>query len=173
MPHPSAFRALTLVLCAAGGLVAGCGPKTKPSAVSAESHAPGTTLASTPAACAAYPVGAAGVVRTFCDGTAKVKLTVNGVDHLLTGGACSTTGGVFSLNLGVVAGPGLAGPKPDYVGLTTQVAAGPFTDAVLTVNIGGKGYVLTQNSGEVSPTGGTFQGVARHKGPKISATFTC
>ncbi len=112
------------------------------------------------------------MIRTFCDGPAVVNLTVAGVRHTLNGGACETTGGVFALNLGVVAGPGLAGPKPDYVGLSTQVISGPFSNAVLTVNLDGKGYAVTRNSGEVSPTGGSFAGKARG-GEDVSGSFTC
>jgi hypothetical protein len=154
--------------------VAGCHPpKPKGSATSAESHAPGTTLASAPAACTAYPAGAPGVVRSFCNGPAVVKLTVDGVDHLLKGGSCSTSGGVFNLNLGVVAGRELAGPKPDYVGLNAKVASGPFTDGVLVVHIAGKAYTITHNSGQVGPVGGDFSGVGRRGHPKVSASFTC
>ena len=166
-----------LTVMAVGALligVAGCHPpKPKGSATSAESHAPGTTMASTPAACTAYPAGSPGVLHSYCDGSAVVKLTIDGTDHLLKGGTCSAAGGQFTLNLGVVAGPGLAGPKPDYVGLTTQVAAGPFSDAVIKVNFGGKGYTLQHNTGQIIPNGGDFNGTGRHGRPKISATFTC
>lgn len=152
--------------------LAGCHP-TKTGASSAESHAPGTTTASVPGACSQYPPGAPGVVRTFCDGPAVVKLTLGGVQRTLTGGACSTDGGVFALNLGVVAGPGLAGPKPDYVGLSAPVTAGHFTNAVLAVNLDGKAYALTENSGDVGPAGGDFTGKPLDGGDPISATFTC
>ena len=103
-----------------------------------------------------------------------VKLTVAGVDHTLTGGSCQPTAATFALNLGVVAGPDLAGPKPDYVGLTAPVANGPFSNGVLAVDIDGKGYAIVPNSGSVSPTGGSFTGKAMGAGgPDISGTFTC
>lgn len=155
-------------------LLGGCrAPKPKAGAASAESHAPGTTLAQVPAACAAYPMGSPGVVRTFCSGPAVVKLTINGAEHLLKGGSCASTGAIFSLNLGVVSGPGLAGPPPDYIGLTVSAPPGPFNDGALTVHYGGKAYLLPHNSGQAAPTGGEFSGVARKGHAKVSASFTC
>ncbi len=162
------FRPLAL-----GALVAlgGCHAH-KPGASSADSHAPGTTMATVAADCSKYPAGSAGVIRTFCDGPAVVKLSVGAAAYTLTGGSCSTTGNVFTLNLGVASGPGLAGPKPDYIGLTANTANGPFTNAVLSINAGGKGYAVTQNDGEVAANGGSFTGKAI-TGETISGTFTC
>jgi hypothetical protein len=145
----------------------------KSGASSADSHAPGTTTASVAAECGKYPPGAPGVIRTFCDGPAVVKLTVGGVAHTLTGGACSTAGGLFALNLGVVAGPDLAGPKPDYFGLSVPAPSGHFVNAGLSVSVDGKAYAVTENSGDVTPTGGTFTGKAAGGGPEISGSFTC
>ena len=163
---------LAVLLLAGLAPLAACHPK-KTGASSAESHAPGTTTASVPAACAQYPTGAPGVIRTYCDGPAVVKLTIGGVARTLTGGSCSTDGGVFVLNLGVVAGPDLAGPKPDYVGLSAPITTGHFTNATLALNIDGKPYALTENSGEVTPAGGSFAGKALDGGQTISGTFTC
>jgi hypothetical protein len=163
-------RLSALALAAVLPLAACGGHKTRAS--SADSHAPGTTTARVPANCAKYPQGAPGVIRTFCDGPAVVTVTIGGAAHTLNGGSCETTGGVFALNLGVVAGPDLAGPKPDYVGLSTQTTAGPFTNAVLAVNVDGKAYAVTQNSGTLAPTGGSFAGKAL-TGEDISGTFTC
>jgi hypothetical protein len=147
--------------------LAGChAPSPKGGAASAESHAPGTTLAAVPAACGAYPPGSPGVVRSFCSGPAVV-------DHVLRGGSCSNAGGVFSLNLGIEAGPALAGPRPDYIGLTVNAPSGPFTDAVLSVHYAGKAYLLTHNSGQIGPAGGDFAGSGRHGRPRISGSFTC
>jgi hypothetical protein len=167
-----AARSLAFACCALAAL-GGCGPKAKHSAASAESHAPGTTMASAPAACAAYPAGAPGVIRTFCDGPATIKLNVDGAEHELKGGSCQTGGGVFSLNLGVVAGPDLAGPRPDYVGLATGVASGPFSGAVLSLTIDGKPSAIVTNSGEIGPAGGSFSGMGPGGKPKVTATFTC
>jgi hypothetical protein len=152
--------------------LAACQPH-KSSASSADSHAPGTTTANTPADCSKYPQGSPGVIRTFCNGTAVVKLNVGGVAHTLTGGSCDTSAAGFSLNLGVVAGHDLAGPKPDYVGLTTQTTTGPFANGALAIDIDGKGYAIIQNSGSVSSTGGSFAGKAAGRGPDVTGTFTC
>lgn len=151
--------------------LAACHPKS--GASSADSHAPGTTTATVPAACSQYPPGAPGVVRTFCDGPAAVKLTVGATPYTLTGGTCSTEGGTFVLNLGVVAGPGLAGPKPDYVGLSAPLTSGHFTDATMAVTVAGKTYALTDNSGELTATGGRFTGTALGGGETVTGIFTC
>jgi hypothetical protein len=101
-----------------------------------------------------------------------VKLTVAGAPYTLTGGTCDVSSGQFTLNLGVVAGPDLAGPKPDYVGLTTSTASGAFSNAVLAVDVDGKGYAVMQNSGSAAMTGGAFTGKAPG-GEQIDGTFTC
>jgi hypothetical protein len=168
-PMRAALLAVTLAMAAMAG---GC-QQHRSSASSADSHAPGTTTSTVPADCSKYPEGAPGVVRTFCDGPAVVTLTVAGAPpHVLRGGSCSTAGGVFSLNLGVVAGPDLAGPKPDYVGLTTPQTNGPFENAVLAIDVAGKSYLLAQNAGAVAPSGGNFAGQTA-AGEAVSATFTC
>jgi hypothetical protein len=142
-------------------------------ASSADSHAPGTTLASAPGACASYAAGAPGVVRTFCNGKAAARINVAGTDYEVKGGTCQTQGPAFSLNIGVVAGPELGGPKPDYVGLTTVGAAGHFDNAILTLTLGGKSHVLANISADVTPAGGTFQGTSSEDGTKVTGSFTC
>jgi hypothetical protein len=161
---------LVAVLAAALAMTA-C-HRTQAGASSADSHAPGTTAATVAAPCAAYPAGATGVIRTFCDGPATVMLTVAGKDYALKGGTCETAAGVFSLNLGVVSGPGLAGPKPDYLGLTAPVQSGAFSNAVLTVTVDGKSHPLAVNTGQVGPAGGSFSGVALN-GEMVTGSFTC
>jgi len=156
------------LLCLAA---AACARRSHSSAISADSHAPGTTLAKVAADCAAYPPGQAGVLRAYCDGSAKVLVTVNGVDHPLKGGVCSTAGGQFHLDLGVVAGPDLAGPKPDHVGLSAPAAPGAFSNAALSVTLDGKTYDLAQASGELTATGGDIQ--TAPGGPAIKVSFTC
>jgi hypothetical protein len=159
---PIALAALTLISCA---------PKPTGGAVSADSHAPGTTLATTAAACGASPPGAAGVVRANCTGSAKVNVWINGVEHSLKGGDCAKPDGLFHLDLGVVAGPGLAGPKPDRFSLTTPVTQGPFTSARLVITVDGKAHHVSPNSGLITPTGGSFEGAA--DGQAIKGDFTC
>ncbi len=90
----------------------------------------------------------------------------------MSGGTCATQGGQFALNLGVIAGPELAGPKPDYVGLAAQTPSGAFTNAVLAIDVDGKSYAMPQNSGTVSASGGSFSGKA-FGGEDVSGAFTC
>jgi hypothetical protein len=159
---------------AAALLLAGCGShEAKTGANSAESHAPGTTLASAAGACSSYAAGTPGVIRTFCDGPAKVKLFVGGKEHDLTGGTCETEGPMFTVNLGVVSSADLGGPKPDYFGLTVPAGGGHFSNAVLAVNVDGKAYAVTSNSGDASATGGTFTGAAMGDSAPITGNFTC
>jgi len=154
--------------------LAACGRnEAKSGASSADSHAPGTTLASAPGSCGSYAAGTPGVIRTFCTGTASAKINVAGTDYTMKGGTCEMQGSAFSLNIGVVVGPDLGGPKPDYVGLTTGGNTGHFDNAVLAVTVGGKGYALTSNSADVTPTGGTFQGTALGDGTKVTGSFSC
>jgi hypothetical protein len=165
-----AVIAACLMLWACSPLAA-CSPKS--GAPSAESHAPGTTTAAVAGSCAEYPKGAPGVANTFCDGPATVNLTVGAKTYTLHGGTCSTDGGHFSLNLGVVATGELAGPKPDYVGLNAPTAQGPFSNAVLIVIVEGKAYSPAPNTGEVGPSGGHFEGETVADGTKVSGSFTC
>ena len=168
-----AIRSIAILAAGALALTA-CGRnEAKTGANSADSHAPGTTLATAPGSCASYAPGTPGVIRTFCNGTAVVKLNVGGTDYVLRGGSCGPDMGMFSVNLGVVAGPDLGGPKPDYFGLTIPQTAGPFTNGVLAVNVGGKGYAFNQNSGTLTGTSGTFEGTALGDGTKISGSFSC
>ena len=163
-----------VVLAASVLLLAGCGrDEARTGASSAESHAPGTTLAAVPGACGSYTPGTPGVIRTFCDGRAVVKITVAGVDHVLHGGTCQQAGGMFVLNLGVVANADLGGPKPDYVGLTVPMTTGHFTNAILSVTVKGRSYALTGNSGDLNPPSGSFQGVAASDGTDVAGSFTC
>jgi hypothetical protein len=168
----STYR-LPAVLAVALSLAA-CGRDAgKTGASSAESHAPGTTLAATAGACTSYTPGTPGVVRVFCNGPATVKAFVAGKEYDLSGGACATEGPVFTVNLGVVSTPELGGPKPDYFGLTIPAGAGHFTNAVLMLTVGGKSYALTSNSGDASPTGGTFTGAAYGDPAPVTGSFTC
>ena len=160
-----------LLAAAACGTLSACNREAG-GASSADSHAPGTTNAKVAASCSAYPTGAAGVIRTFCDGPAAATVTIAGKTHTLQGGTCQNQEGLFSLNIGVVSGPDLAGPKPDYFGLTTTTTAGPFTNATLAVTVDGKGYALTSNTGQTGPQGGSFSGVAM-TGETVTGTFHC
>ena len=167
------LRTAPIVLACALAL-AGCHDAAKGvGAQSAESHAPGTTMAVVPGSCASYPKGAPGVINAFCKGPAKVTVSIDGKPpHSLTGGTCGhRSNGDFTLNLGVLGTHDLAGPRPDYVGLKAPVGQGPFESGALVVNVDGKSYIVTTNHGAVGPTG-TFAGVTR-RGHKVQGDFTC
>jgi hypothetical protein len=160
-----------LLVAAACSALAACSRRDAGGASSADSHAPGTTNAKIAAPCSAYPAGAAGVIRTFCNGPAAATVIIAGRSHALSGGTCQSQDGLFTLNIGVVSGPDLAGPKPDYLGLTTQ-AAGPFANAALSITVDGKVYAVTANTGQSGPKGGSFSGVAA-TGETVSGSFNC
>ena len=168
----STRRSMAVLACTLA--LGACGrEEAKTGANSAESHAPGTTLATTAGACGAYTSGTPGVVRTFCGGTATVKAFVAGKEYDLSGGTCAVEGPMFSVNLGVVSTPELGGPKPDYFGLTVPAGGGHFTNAVIALTVGGKAYALTSNSGDASPTGGTFTGAAFGDPTPVTGSFAC
>ena len=142
-------------------------------AQSAESHAPGTTMGVVPGSCGSYPKGAPGVVNTFCNGPAKVTVSIDGKPpHGLAGGTCSRGEGGLTLNLGVLGTRELAGPRPDYVGLKAPVGLGDFDGAGLVINVDGKSYVVPTSRGTITSTGGSFAGTTR-RSHQVQGTFTC
>jgi len=169
MSKPLSYAVITATL-----LLIGCGrQEAKGGANSAESHAPGTTLATAAGPCASYVQGTPGVVNTFCGGPATVKAFVSGKQYDLSGGTCGLRNGMFNVNLGVVSTADLGGPKPDYFGLTAPAGAGHFTNAALILTVGGKAYALTSNSGDFTAAGGTFTGAAMSDSAPVTGSFTC
>ena len=124
--------------------------------------------------CAAYKAGRNGVIRTFCSGRATATVTTAGTTTLLKGGTCGKSGNYFTVNVGVVVGPGAKGPKPNYFGLDVAPTATSFTDAVLSYAVGGAGGYATSNSGTVASNhkSGTFSGTDL-EGKTVSGSFTC
>jgi len=167
-------RLVGYAVVAAAMTLAACGrPESRSGANSAESHAPGTTLATTAGPCAAYVEGTPGVASTFCNGPATVKVFVAGKEYDLSGGSCDTENGLFTVNLGVISTADLGGPKPDYFGLSLPAGVAHFSNAALTLTVGGKAYALTTNSGDASPTGGTFTGAAADNSAPVTGSFSC
>lgn len=135
---------------------------------------PPTTLSQS--TCGPFTRGAPGVLNAFCDGTATVTVTVADAQYVLRGGSCSISRTLYTLNAGALLSPSDTRTPPDYVGMVSQVQDGPFTNAVLSANLGGRSYVLGQNTGEVSAAGGTFAGTATVLGGEpvqITGSFTC
>jgi hypothetical protein len=161
---------LAAALVAAAGLCA-CGQKseTRPAGSVDSAGAP----AGAAGGCAGYRAGENGVIRTFCDGTAKVTVTVDGKSYSLSGGECSLQMGMAALNVGVVTGSPAPTPLPDYVGLTAASGYGAFKDAALPLHLGGQDIVVRPNSGTFTDKGGTFEGTVMGSGHKVTGSFTC
>jgi hypothetical protein len=128
------------------------------------------------ASCDGYTAGEDDVIRTFCDGSAKVELTVGGNDYTLTGGECATQGGYFAVNIGVVTGPDFTGSKPDYFGSNMPEADGDFGDgdqAFATFAVDGQEYSVPNTTGSHDADGATFSGKTMDGGIEVTGTVTC
>ncbi len=124
--------------------------------------------------CSAYKAGRNGVIRTFCTGPATATVTSAGTTTVIKGGMCGKSGNYFSVNIGVVVGPGYKGSKPNYFGLDIPPKATTFTNAILSYAVGGAGGYATSNSGTVTSghKRGTFSGTDL-QGKAVSGSFTC
>lgn len=126
--------------------------------------------------CDGYTPGEDDVIQTFCDGSAKVELTVGGDDYTLTGGECATQGGYFAVNIGVVTGPDFSGAKPDYFGSNMPEADGDFGDgdqAFATFAVDGTEYSVPNTTGSHDADGATFSGKTTDGGIEVTGTVTC
>jgi len=120
--------------------------------------------------------GKNGVIRSFCGGSASSSFTIGSTSGKLSGGHCGTTAGIgFSVNIGTVVGPAFTGTKPDYVGMVLPEKAGSFAspNALITLDYGGKGYVLSKVSGTRTDKGGSFTATSVTDQAKVSGTFSC
>ena len=126
--------------------------------------------------CDGFTAGEDDVIRTFCGGTAEVELTIGGDDHSLSGGECSTQGGYFSVNIGVVTGPDFTGTRPDYFGSNMPEAEGDYGDgdqAFATFAIDGTEYSVPDTTGSHDGETATFSGTTTDGGIEVSGTVTC
>ncbi|MCU1452449.1 MAG: hypothetical protein JWN46_595 [Acidimicrobiales bacterium] len=161
------------VVVAACLLAACSGSKSTSSTPNASGATTSTTAAAAPRGCGTYKDNKGGVLRTFCDGSAKVQATAGGKTYTVNGGTCDLLGGYFNLNAGVVSGPDFKGSKPDYVGLLLPTKAGPFARATATVTVGGTGYALVENTGTHDSKSGEIHGTSYGDKVKVDVTFTC
>jgi hypothetical protein len=124
--------------------------------------------------CSAYRSGKNGVIRTFCTGTATATVTVGSTTTTMKGGTCAKSGPYFTVNVGVVVGPGFKGIKPLYFGLDIPPKATSFTNGVLSYAVGGTGGYAATNSGTVTSNHkhGTFSGTDMNGAP-VRGTFSC
>ena len=126
-------------------------------------------------ACAGLTAGKGGVIRLWCDGTAKVTFDVGGTKGEIDGGTCSTEGGYFSLNAGVNIGPDFTGKKPDYAGFLMPTANGAFSgqSVVASIATGGTGDAIMHVTGTHDAKGGSLKGQTYADNKPVTATFTC
>jgi hypothetical protein len=126
--------------------------------------------------CDGYTAGENDVIRTFCDGSAKVELTVGGDDYTLSGGDCETSGGYFAVNIGVVTGADFTGAKPDYFGSNMPEANGDFGDsdqAFATFAVDGQEYSVPKTTGTHDADRATFSGTTTDGDIEVTGTITC
>lgn len=126
--------------------------------------------------CDGFTAGEDDVIRTFCDGSAKVELTVGGDDYTLSGGECATQGGYFAVNIGVVTGPDFSGTRPDYFGSNMPEADGDFGDgdqAFATFAVDGTEYSVPNTTGSHDADSATFSGTTTDGSIEVTGTVTC
>jgi hypothetical protein len=126
--------------------------------------------------CDGFTAGEDDVIRTFCDGSAKVELTVGGDDYTLSGGECATQGGYFAVNIGVVTGPDFSGTRPDYFGSNMPEADGDFGDgdqAFATFAVDGTEYSVPNTTGSHDADSATFSGKTTDGSIEVTGTVTC
>jgi hypothetical protein len=110
--------------------------------------------------------------RTFC-GAAKATVNVNGKTIAYTGGACSTSIGLFTVNIGTAVLGSLEN-APEYLGVTAKAKGGPQARQTIAVFHAGKSRAII---GTVTLRAGlrqgTFAGKAFGSTETISGSFTC
>ena len=177
-PRPVGFSALyqravpALVMVAA--LAVGICAVPSGAASAALAHSSHGHSKKTATSCSSYKAGRNGVVRTFCTGKATATITAGGATTLIKGGSCGKSGNYFTVNVGVVVGPGFKGTKPNYFGLDVPPTATAFSNAILSYTASGVSGYASTNSGTVAPDhkSGTFSGTDL-QGTSVTGSFTC
>jgi hypothetical protein len=110
--------------------------------------------------------------RTFC-GPAKATVKMNGKTISYTGGACSTSIGLFTVNIGTAV-LGTIKNAPEYLGVTAKAKIGTQSRQTIAVVHAGKSQAII---GTVTITAGlkqgTFAGKAFGSTETISGSFSC
>jgi hypothetical protein len=152
--------------------VSGAGATTK--TVDSHKKAPKKTKKKKAAAtgCSSFTPGKKGVTQTFCGGKAVIMITAGASTVTIKGGTCAVSGPYFTVNAGVVVGPGFKGAKPNYFGVDANPAPGAFTNATISYTLNGTGGLLTKNSGTTDHKTGTFSGTDL-TGAAVTGSFTC
>jgi hypothetical protein len=110
--------------------------------------------------------------RTFC-GPAKATVNVNGKTISYTGGACSTSIGLFTVNIGTAVLGSLKN-APEYLGVTAKAKAGTQSRQTIAVVHAGKSRAIIGTvTLRAGLTQGTFAGKTFGSTETISGSFTC
>jgi hypothetical protein len=110
--------------------------------------------------------------RTFC-GPARATVTLNGKTVSYRGGSCSTSIGLFSVNIGTVV-LGTVKNAPEYFGVTAKAKAGSQSrQTIAVVHAGSTRAVIGTVTLKPGLKGGTFSGKAFGSKTVISGSFSC
>jgi hypothetical protein len=110
--------------------------------------------------------------RTFC-GPARATVKLNGKTVAYKGGSCSTSIGLFSLNIGTVV-LGTVKNAPEYLGVTATGKPGSHSrQTIAVVHAGASRAVIGTVTLEPGLKSGTFTGKAFGSKATISGSFTC
>ncbi len=135
------MRSTFIIAIAAAGLLAGCSsspaaaPKpasTPVGAATPSASAPATSAADTSACSGGLTGSEAGVVSVTCNGTAELKVVVNGTTTDLHGGTCQSGGGVWSATAGVLI---------DVTGMHGKYSGPPVADITVNDTADGKATI--------------------------------
>jgi hypothetical protein len=110
--------------------------------------------------------------RTFC-GPAKATVKMNGKTISYTNGACSTSIGLFTVNIGTVV-LGTLENAPEYVGVTAKATVGTQSrQTIAVVHAGQRQAIIGVVTLRAGLRQGTFPGKAFGSTDLISGSFTC
>jgi hypothetical protein len=110
--------------------------------------------------------------RTFC-GPARATVKVNGKTISYTGGACSTSIGLLSVNIGTVV-LGTLKNAPEYLGVTAKAKAGTQSrQTIAVVHAGQTEAIIGTVTIKAGLKQGTFAGKVFGSPETISGSFTC
>jgi hypothetical protein len=110
--------------------------------------------------------------RTFC-GPAEATVKLNGKTISYTSGACSTSIGLFTVNIGTVV-LGTLKNAPEYLGVTATAKAGTQSrQTIAVVHAGKRQAIIGTVTIKAGLKQGTFAGKAFGSTETISGSFTC
>ena len=148
------------VVCTAAILVASVLASAAPAGAGAATCSPGVKAI------------AGASARTFC-GPAKATVKLNGKAVSYSGGICSTSIGLFSVNVGTVV-LGKVPNAPEYFGLTAKAKPGTQSrQTIAVVHAGATRGIIGTVTLTPGLKGGTFAGKVFGSSATIAGSFTC